>query len=107
MCPIFFFFQGEIGEKGQKVIKAFIHNQVLIYLVFENLKLFLFSFAQGEPGIGHRGPEGQAGPPGQKVTFDLLDIKELKEETLTLGLIYSAPSKLIGPCSFSHVVHAD
>lgn len=79
----FTLFQGEIGEKGQKVNTMFIHKLFLhaVLLVcdseiwsFEILierndgeTLCLYCGFQGEPGIGHRGPEGQAGPPGQKV----------------------------------------
>lgn len=36
-------------------------------------------YPQGEPGVGHRGPVGQAGPPGPKVTFGLryLELKQI------------------------------
>ena len=63
-------FQGEIGELGQKVKVDSRPSCCVGGLMFSRVVEWqlLFFFVQGEPGIGHRGPEGQAGPPGQKVT---------------------------------------
>lgn len=90
-------FQGEIGEKGQKVYTRFIryhdyHDYHDFLFVTEKLGIWDCNFkawqwnivfvlcVQGEPGIGHRGPEGQAGSPGQKVKFSsFLTLKMFKK----------------------------
>lgn len=51
-------------------------------------------YPQGEPGVGHRGPVGQAGPPGPKVTFGLhyLQLAQITCSLLCLFQIYHISS---------------
>lgn len=114
-------FQGEIGEEGQKVnSRELSFTQLFKVFGFFNGEIWSSCFNvernagemgrrrvvlcfQGEPGIGHRGPEGQAGAPGRKVQEhkfnNLLNITSLPNQliptvvSITLALIDFAPHR--------------
>lgn len=68
-------------------------------------------FFKGEPGIGHRGPVGQAGPPGQKVKhlyhliFSLSEGKLAKYSFFVTGFIIISDVSFVSSVCCVFVVH--